>query len=149
MRLIVIVLAVAALAREAKTADVQSLTAAQVAEAIRNLSTTPPTNANLFSEANYIVAIATVRHRIQPAEVHENQDRVFYVIEGTGELRVGGQLRPAEQGSTAQTKNSELEGYRSIPLSPGTVISVPRGRPYQFAAKHSEVSFLVVRVLGK
>jgi mannose-6-phosphate isomerase-like protein (cupin superfamily) len=147
MRLIVIVLALAALAREADTADAQSLTAAQVAEAIRKLPATPPTNANLFSEAHYIVAIATVRHRIQSAEVHENQDRVFYVIEGSGELRVGGQLRLAQGASTTQSNSSELEGYHSISLSPGTVISVPRGRPYQFAAEHTELSFLVVRVL--
>jgi len=149
MRLIMIVLATAAFASEAGNPDAQSLTGAQIAEAIRKLPSTPPTNANLFSEAHYTVAIATVRNRIQSAEVHENQDRVFYVLEGAGELRVGGQLRPAQGDAAAQTRSSELEGYRSIPLSPGTVISVPRGRPYQFAAEHSEVSFLVVRVTGK
>jgi hypothetical protein len=34
-------------------------------------------------------------------------------------------------------------------MSPGTVLSVPRGTPYQLDAASSRVSFLVVRVEGQ
>jgi mannose-6-phosphate isomerase-like protein (cupin superfamily) len=134
---------------DAPCADVRSLTASEVQDAIRRLPVKPPTNAEVLTEDYYAIKVAVVENRVGPAEIHQKEDRVFYVLDGSAELRIGGTVKGSREISAGELQGKEMEGFRTIAMKPGTVISVPRGVGYQLAAEHSRVSFLVVRIKGQ
>ena len=130
-------------------ADARNFTAEQLRQAIEALPKTPPTNREVLAENHYAIKVAVIDHRSGPGEVHETEDRVFYVLEGSSELRVGGSLDHPRRIAPAEVQGTTLKGARTIQLAPGSVVSVPRGTPYQFAAPASRISFLVVRIEGR
>lgn len=104
----------------------QALHARQVQEAIRNLPTAPPTNRIVIEKRRHAVKAARVEKRVGPVEMQRDEDRVLYVLEGSGVLRTG------------------ADPYRDEAMLPGSVLSIPRGSRYQIRAENSSVTFLVV-----
>jgi mannose-6-phosphate isomerase-like protein (cupin superfamily) len=127
----------------------ESLSREQIRAAIDTLPTKPPTNREVVHAQRYAVKVAMVDHRDGPAELHRSEDRVLYVLAGDGAVCVGGTMQGAHDLSGTEAQASTLEGCRRIAMLPGTVVSIPRGVPYQLQARATKAEFLVVRVEGQ
>jgi sialidase-1 len=103
--------------------------AQKISSAIDSLPSKPPTNRVIIDQRGHAVKVARVQKRNGPLEVQNDEERVFYILNGSGTLRLGAE--------SAQREEKML---------PGSVISVPRGMPYQIIAADSDVSFLVVEI---
>jgi mannose-6-phosphate isomerase-like protein (cupin superfamily) len=126
-----------------------SLDAKQIEQAIHDLPTHPPTNREVITADHYAVKVAVVDHRNGPAELHRSGDRVLYVLHGRAELCTGGTMKTPHDLSPTEAQAPELDGCTSMSMTPGAVISIPRGIPYQLRAVGTRVEFLVVRVEGR
>jgi mannose-6-phosphate isomerase-like protein (cupin superfamily) len=148
MKIFVVLLPALLLAAPALAAGASEIlvSADQVREAIHNLPKTPPTNRELIVEEHYVVKVARVENRNGPFELHRDQDRVFYVLEGKATMRTGGKLIDPKQLSISEWRADSADGYRELPLKAGSVLSVPRGVAYQIVAAGTDVKFLVVAI---
>ena len=126
-----------------------SLNAAQIQEAIQALPTHPPTNREVITAGHYGVKIALVHHRSGPAELHRSEDRVMYVLSGEASLCSGGTMQTPKDISPTEAQAPSLAGCTPTAMAPGTVISIPRGVPYQLRAEKTRVEFIVVRIAGQ
>jgi len=146
MRLAALVLLAVGLSSVANAQEPQAWSAAEIARLMSALPDRPPTNREFLTESHYAMKVARVENRNGPVEVHRTEDRVFVVLHGSATLRVGGMpIAPRETG-TGELQAAESRGYREVATSPGAVLSVPRGVPYQIVSVGSKVEFLVVRV---
>jgi len=127
-------------------AQARALSAAEIAKAFQSIPATPPTNREVLTEAKYAVKVAMLEHRKGPGELHETEDRLFFVLKGSGAVCAGGTLATPKSIAPHELQAPDLPGCLALPMQPGSVISVPRGTPYRMEAENSRVEFLVVRI---
>ena len=147
VRMVLLVAFSLSISAHAQNASVMSSEA--VAAAFRALPKIPPTNAEVIRQQHYGVKVATLVHRIGPGEVHILEDRVFYVLSGSGSICTGGKLSAPRTVDPDERLGKSLEDCRAVPLGQGAVVSIPRGVAYQLRATSSTLNLLVVRIEGK
>jgi len=125
------------------------LSAEQVAAALKAIPATPPTNVQVITAWHYGIKVAYLDHRIGPGELHESEDRVFYLVDGAGSICLGGSLTAPRTVGPYELLGDALKDCRSFPLATGAVVSIPRNTPYQLRAPSSRISFVVVRIKGQ
>lgn len=130
----------------AMLAQARVLSSAEVAKAFQSIPSTPPTNREVLTEDNYALKVAVLEHRKGPGELHETEDRLFFVLKGSGAVCAGGKLASPRTIAPHELQGPDLPGCVALPMQPGAVISVPRGTPYRMEAGDSRVEFLVVRI---
>ncbi|MGI8787102.1 MAG: cupin domain-containing protein [Pyrinomonadaceae bacterium] len=65
------------------------------------------------------------------AEVHDASDDVFYVLDGSAELTLGGKLDNPREASSGEWKSAKIIGGKTFTITKGDLIVVPRGTPHQ------------------
>src|SRR5579864_1560633 len=109
---------VAALAAKAKSE--RKGEAPLVSERILHLA---PYNANL-----------EYRPAVGPAAVHEKEAEVFYVIDGSATMVVGGKLANEKRTNATNLSGTGIDGGDSRTVSKGDFIIVPENTPHWFSA---------------
>ena len=74
------------------------------------------------------------RARPTPASVHEKNNELINVIEGSGTMIVGGALKDEKRRDDANLNGSGIDGGTSYALVKGSYIFIPAGQPHYFAA---------------
>ena len=83
----------------------------------------PPYNANL----EYRPAVA-------PAAVHEKEAELFYVIDGSATMVIGGKLVNEKRTNPTNLTGTAIEGGTSRNVAKGDFIIVPENTPHWFSA---------------
>jgi mannose-6-phosphate isomerase-like protein (cupin superfamily) len=85
---------------------------------------------------------------VRPAvgEVHDASDDVFYVLEGTATLRLGGTLVAPREVEPGEWRGSSIEGGKDIDVAKGDLIVVPRGTPHQRNTVGKDFTMLLVKI---
>jgi len=112
------------------SAEVQQLIAKAKADRKGNA---PITVESILSLAPYR---ANLEYRPIPgaAAVHDTEDEVMYVIEGSGTITLGGQMvNPTRPNPTNQSADS-ISGGADQKVSKGDFLIVPHGTPHQVTA---------------
>ncbi|HLC46773.1 MAG TPA: hypothetical protein VJI75_03440 [Candidatus Nanoarchaeia archaeon] len=94
---------------------------------------------------NYKVVEAIVEKK-NPSEMHENADDVYFVLEGSAKLKMGGSLTEPQQNSPGEWTGEDIENGKIIDLKPGIVVSIPRKTPHMVDASGSRVRYAVVKI---
>jgi mannose-6-phosphate isomerase-like protein (cupin superfamily) len=83
---------------------------------------------------------AVVEYRVAPtpASVHDNNAEFFYVLEGSGDLILGGALTDAKRTNPANQSGTGVTGGDTRKLGKGDFIFVPAGMPHYFSAIGSD-----------
>ena len=79
------------------------------------------------------------------AEVHALDTDIFYIIRGSAELIVGGEVVAPRQMSPEEIRGSEIKGGESVRLAVGDVMSIPRGTPHWFKSVRTPFHYYVVK----
>lgn len=84
------------------------------------------------------------------AEVHDASDDIYYVLEGSAELTLGGALENPKEASPGEWKSDKIIGGQTFTIKKGDLIVVPRGTPHQrINTKGKTFSLLLVKIFAQ
>lgn len=84
------------------------------------------------------------------AEVHDASDDVFYVIEGSAELTLGGALENPKEATPGEWKSNKIVGGQTFTIKKGDLIVVPRGTPHQrINTKGKTFSLILIKIFAQ
>lgn len=79
------------------------------------------------------------------SEMHENDTHVFYVVDGTATMVIGGTLLDGKTTAPGEIRGSAIEGGKEQLLSKGDVIVIPARIPHWWKETRS-FSYFVVNI---
>ena len=83
------------------------------------------------------------------AEVHDASDDVFYVLEGSAELTLGGTLENPKEAANGEWKSDKIIGGQTFTIKKGDLIVIPRGTPHQrINTKGKNFSLILIKILS-
>ena len=84
------------------------------------------------------------------AEVHDASDDVYYVLEGSAELTLGGTLENPREISVGEWRSAKIIGGETFTIKKGDLIVVPRGTPHQRVnSKGKEFSLILIKIFAE
>jgi mannose-6-phosphate isomerase-like protein (cupin superfamily) len=83
--------------------------------------------------------------------VHDDVAEVYYMIEGSGTMLLGGKLidpvrRPPSAGNGMGLSGTQSEGSQEVNLAQGDMLIVPAGTPHEFKKANEFTVYTVVRI---
>jgi len=81
------------------------------------------------------------------AEVHDASDDVYYVLDGSATLTLGGKLESPREDSPGEWKSAKITGGQTFEIKKGDLIVVPRGTPHQRTGK--DFSMILIKIFAK
>jgi mannose-6-phosphate isomerase-like protein (cupin superfamily) len=78
------------------------------------------------------------------AELHDASDDVYYVLEGTATLVLGGRLDAPKEVEPGEWRSSAITGGQTFQITKGDLIVVPRGTPHQRTGK--DFSMILIKI---
>lgn len=84
------------------------------------------------------------------AEVHDASDDVYYVLEGSAELTLGGSLENPKEAAPGEWKSEKIIGGKTFTIKKSDLIVVPRGTPHQRVnTKGRKFSLILIKVFAE
>lgn len=81
------------------------------------------------------------------AESHDASDDVYYVLEGSAELTLGGKLENPREISPGEWRAARIVGGQTFTIKKGDLIIVPRGTPHhRVNTKGKEFSLILIKI---
>jgi mannose-6-phosphate isomerase-like protein (cupin superfamily) len=153
-----ITLAVAVLGQSTETAAQRTpssparpfvvMTAQSVADLERKLQ--PDNKAeDLIGGAGMQTRVAVQHDKNRPtatAELHDASDDVYYVLEGTATLTLGGKLDAPKEVEPGEWRSASINGGQTFQITKGDLIVVPRGTPHQRTSK--DFSMILIKIFA-
>ena len=78
------------------------------------------------------------------AELHDASDDVYYVLEGTATLTLGGRLDAPHEIEPGEWRSAKINGGQTFQITKGDLIVVPRGTPHQRTGK--DFSMILIKI---
>jgi mannose-6-phosphate isomerase-like protein (cupin superfamily) len=83
------------------------------------------------------------------AELHDASDDVYYVLEGTATLTLGGKLDAPREIEPGEWRSPKIIGGQEVEISKGALIIVPRGTPHQRNTVGKDFTMILIKVYAK
>ena len=83
------------------------------------------------------------------AEIHDASDDVYYVLEGTATLTLGGKLVSPKEAEPGEWRGPSIEGGKNIDVKKGDIIVVPRGTPHMRSTVGKDFAMILIKVFDK
>jgi mannose-6-phosphate isomerase-like protein (cupin superfamily) len=127
----------------------QVFTSAEVHEAVAKALTQGKSGATLVPKDQHLgygIILTHFKDRQPKPELHEAADDVYYIIDGTGTLALGGEIADRSEKSPGEWTGRTIEGAEVVAVSAGDVVSIPRGTPHMMGCPGGELRYFVVKV---
>jgi mannose-6-phosphate isomerase-like protein (cupin superfamily) len=96
------------------------------------------------------VAVQHEKNRADAAaEVHDASDDVYYVLEGTAMLTLGGRLDAPREVEPGEWRGPRIIGGQTFEIARGGLIVVPRGTPHQRNTAGKDFTMILVKVFAE
>lgn len=82
-------------------------------------------------------------------EVHDSSDDIYYVLDGTATLLLGGSLIDANEISSGEWRAKASKGGQNVTIKKGDLIVVPRGTPHQRTVTGKGFSMILIKVFER
>lgn len=79
-------------------------------------------------------------------EVHDGSDDVYYVLDGTATLQLGGSLVDPKETSPGEWRAKTAVGGQRYVIKKGDLIFVPRGTPHQRTVTGKGFSMILIKI---
>lgn len=84
------------------------------------------------------------------AESHDDSDDVYYVLEGSAQLTLGGKLENPREISAGEWRSARIVGGQTFKIKKGDLIVVPRGTPHhRVNTPGKEFSLILIKVFAE
>lgn len=80
------------------------------------------------------------------AEAHDHEADLYIIIEGTGELYLGGTLINPTTPTPGQQRGSGLQGATRHTVQAGDLVIIPEGTPHMLDVRASRLVYTVVKI---
>jgi mannose-6-phosphate isomerase-like protein (cupin superfamily) len=81
------------------------------------------------------------------AELHDASDDVYYVLDGSATLTLGGRLESPREAEPGEWRSTKIIGGQTFEIKKGDLIVVPRGTPHQRTGK--DFSMILIKIYAK
>ena len=127
------------------------LTAQSVDEAVRKLHPETNKGQELIGGEGMELRVA-VQHEnnlaAASAEIHDESDDVYYVLEGTATLTLGGKLESPKEVEPGEWRGPRIEGGQNFDVKKGDLVVVPRGTPHMRSTVGKTFSMILIKVFA-
>jgi mannose-6-phosphate isomerase-like protein (cupin superfamily) len=82
-------------------------------------------------------------------ELHDASDDVYYVIEGSATLTLGGTLDTPHEIERGEWRGPRIVGGQKIEVRKGDLIIVPRGTPHQRSTTGQDFTMILIKVYAE
>lgn len=128
------------------------LTAKSVDDAVRKLH--PETNKGqelMGGEGMELRVVVQHENNLAPAsaEIHDASDDVYYVLEGTATLTLGGTLETPKEVEPGEWRGPGIKGGRNFDVKKGDLVVVPRGTAHMRSTVGKDFAMILVKVFDK
>jgi mannose-6-phosphate isomerase-like protein (cupin superfamily) len=82
------------------------------------------------------------------AELHDAADDVYYVLDGSATLVLGGTLDAPHEIEPGEWRATRIIGGQTIEINKGDLVVVPRGTPHQRSTANKDFTMLLVKVFA-
>ncbi|HEY0174485.1 MAG TPA: hypothetical protein VGB98_25940 [Pyrinomonadaceae bacterium] len=83
------------------------------------------------------------------AEIHDASDDVYYVLEGTAALTLGGRLEAPKEVEPGEWRGPRIEGGQTFDVKKGDLVIVPRGTPHMRSTAGKDFAMILIKVFDK
>lgn len=102
------------------------------------------------SGAQMRVAVFHDENRINDlVEIHDSSDDIYYVLDGTATLLLGGSLVEPNEIGPGEWRAKSSTGGQSYTIKKGDVVIVPRGTAHQRTVTGKGFSMILIKVFDK
>jgi mannose-6-phosphate isomerase-like protein (cupin superfamily) len=83
------------------------------------------------------------------AELHDASDDVYYVLDGSATLVLGGKLDSPKETDSGEWRSPRILDGKTIEIKKGDVIIVPRGTPHQRSTENKDFTMLLIKIYAE
>lgn len=83
------------------------------------------------------------------AELHDASDDVYYVLEGSAMLVLGGKLDAPKETDPGEWRSPRIIDGKTIEIKKGDIVIVPRGTPHQRSTENKDFTMLLIKVYAE
>ena len=78
-------------------------------------------------------------------EIHEKETDIFYIMDGSATIIVGGTAVEPKQTRPGQMTAKDIQGGQAHDLKKGDVLVIPAGTPHWFKQVNGSINYLTVK----
>src|SRR3989454_8693835 len=80
------------------------------------------------------------------AELHDASDDVYYVLDGSATLALGGKLEAPKEVEPGEWRSPRIIDGKSIEINKGDLVIVPRGTPHQRSTAGKDFTMILIKI---
>jgi mannose-6-phosphate isomerase-like protein (cupin superfamily) len=83
------------------------------------------------------------------AEIHDASDDVYYVLEGSATLTLGGTLESPREVEPGEWRGPRISGGQQFDVTKGDLVVVPRGTPHMRSTVGKDFAMILIKVFAE
>lgn len=83
------------------------------------------------------------------AELHDASDDVYYVLDGSATLTLGGKLDAPQETDPGEWRSPKIIGGKTVQVKKGDLIVVPRGTPHQRTTANQDFTMILIKIYAE
>jgi len=80
------------------------------------------------------------------AELHDASDDVYYVLDGSATLTLGGKLDAPKETDPGEWRSPRIVDGKTFEIKKGDLIVVPRGTPHQRSTANQDFTMILIKI---
>jgi mannose-6-phosphate isomerase-like protein (cupin superfamily) len=80
------------------------------------------------------------------AELHDASDDVYYVLEGSATLVLGGKLDTPKEVEPGEWRSPKIIDGKTFEITKGDLVIVPRGTPHQRSTANKDFTMILIKI---
>jgi len=80
------------------------------------------------------------------AELHDASDDVYYVLDGSATLVLGGKLDAPKEAEPGEWRSPRIIDGKTLEINKGDIVIVPRGTPHQRSTANKDFTMLLIKI---
>ena len=83
------------------------------------------------------------------AELHDASDDVYYVLEGSANLVLGGKLDDPKETEPGEWRSPRIIDGKTFEIKKGDLVIVPRGTPHQRSTDNKDFMMILIKIYAE
>ena len=80
------------------------------------------------------------------AELHDASDDVYYVLDGSATLVLGGRLEDPKEADPGEWRSPRIVDGKTFEIKKGDLIVVPRGTPHHRSTANKDFTMILIKI---
>ena len=80
------------------------------------------------------------------AEIHDASDDVYYVLDGTATLTLGGTLESPKEIEPGEWRGPKITGGQKVDIAKGDLVVVPRGTAHHRSTANQDFTMILIKI---